>query len=93
MTDQPAPSEAGEPFAHFQWNDGWGLWEQVAEEYAEESMREGHVIAAYRAPVALPSFAEGVEASARVADRHKRFIVARKIRELAPSPATPEDNK
>ncbi|MFC5374026.1 hypothetical protein ACFPIF_15790 [Brevundimonas faecalis] len=36
------------PFAYFQWNEGWKLWEQVI----PEASGQPHVVAAYRLPPA-----------------------------------------
>lgn len=46
-------SEAVEPFAHFQWNGGWNVWEQVVSEAANKP----GVIAAYRHPAPSPASA------------------------------------
>lgn len=33
--DKPRPRVIhGRPFAHFQWNYGWGIWEQVSPKHA-----------------------------------------------------------
>jgi len=52
--DLCAPQRAGqqksanEPFAYFQFNEGWDMWEQVAHEHRYED----GVVAAYRSPPA-----------------------------------------
>jgi len=40
-----------EPFAYFQYNEGWDMWEQVAHEHRHED----GVVAAYRSPPAASS--------------------------------------
>ncbi len=40
---RPVVRENGSPFAHFQWNYGWGVWEQVAADHANSP----GVVAAY----------------------------------------------
>lgn len=44
--DRPVVRQDGNPFAHFQWNYGWGMWEQVVDEAAG---KQG-VVAAYAGP-------------------------------------------
>jgi hypothetical protein len=42
---QPGPPrDPDQPFAYFQWNHGWGAWEQVSPEYSGQR----GVVAAYR---------------------------------------------
>lgn len=44
--NRPVVRQDGNPFAHFQWNYGWGIWEQVFDGAAD---KQG-VVAAYAGP-------------------------------------------
>lgn len=59
--DEGFSSLGGKPFAHFQWNPGWRVWQQVIPEAAGN---EG-VIAAYRAPPTHEPAGDVVERVAR----------------------------
>lgn len=47
MAHKPRPSPTpGKPFAYFQWNYGWGIWEEVLKKHA----RAEGVVAAFVQP-------------------------------------------
>lgn len=85
---QPS-GDGGKPFAYFQYNEGWGTWEQVADNFAST---EG-VIPAYRSSPspakAEPSYADGyakaLEDAAKVANDYARVIDITENPEAAPA--------
>lgn len=68
---RPADAGAGEPFAYFQYNSGWDVWEQVADEHKDD--HEG-IVAAYRHPLATPKPPVDEPWPGYTADQDKRRV-------------------